>query len=359
MDSEMRIVVVADDITGAAELAGIAFSHGLSVCFACGNTMTVTHSVTVIATDTRSMTEVEAVAETRAVAARLASQAVPFLLFKKTDSALRGHVVAELGALMAVTGLSHAVYLPANPSKGRIIRQGVYYINGEAIDQTDFRFDPEFPARSAMMTERFPEAATLGITMPDATQASDIQEAVDQADADTILAGGGDLFEALIKKLMGDGVSPITNTPTLPSALPLLLLCGSTQSKVPAGMTTAAMPLKVYNGDDDLKAWLSDAATKYEQYGKLALSIPHHHRTGRDVAVRMRRLMATMARSLVERKMPARLVIEGGATAFATLRLLGWQQFSVSAQLARGVVELLTPQGVSVVLKPGSYPWQL
>ena len=40
---------------------------------------------------------------------------------------MRGHVVAELRALMEATGYRRAVYLPANPSKGRIIRGGEYY----------------------------------------------------------------------------------------------------------------------------------------------------------------------------------------------------------------------------------------
>jgi len=139
------MIVIADDITGAAEMAGIAHEAGYDVRLVCGGD-TATSGTTIIATDTRSMTEDEAIAETRRITAHFSS-AKPdssfFIfhssLFKKTDSALRGHVVAELKTLMETMGYQRAVYLPANPSKGRIIKDGVYYINGTPIDQTDKR----------------------------------------------------------------------------------------------------------------------------------------------------------------------------------------------------------------------------
>ncbi len=110
------MIVIADDITGAAEIAGIAFEKGRQVRLlcstsVCGDTIAAEETV-VIATDTRSMTEEDAAAEIR----RQTSHLSP--LFKKTDSALRGHVVAELTALMETTGFKRVVYLPANPSKG-------------------------------------------------------------------------------------------------------------------------------------------------------------------------------------------------------------------------------------------------
>ena len=121
------MIVIADDITGAAEIAGIAHAAGQQARLLCAAGPLYCDSVavtTVIATDTRSMSETEAVAETRRIASALTSHLSPLTshLFKKTDSALRGHVVAELTALMDVTGYQRAVYLPANPSKGRIIR---------------------------------------------------------------------------------------------------------------------------------------------------------------------------------------------------------------------------------------------
>ena len=161
------MIVIADDITGAAEIAGIAFSHGADVRLVCSSSVSccnvATDGTTVIATDTRSMSEAEAIAETHRIASALSHQ--PSAIFKKTDSALRGHVVAELQALMEATGALRCVYLPANPSKGRTIRNGVYYINNVPIHETDFSFDPEFPAKTSVLRERFPDAEAKGIIM--------------------------------------------------------------------------------------------------------------------------------------------------------------------------------------------------
>ena len=70
------MIVIADDITGAAEIAGIAFARGAEVRLVCGpvcgcDTATPQTGVTtVIATDTRSMSEAEAIAETKRIASR-------------------------------------------------------------------------------------------------------------------------------------------------------------------------------------------------------------------------------------------------------------------------------------------------
>ena len=69
-NDEPHVLVIADDITGAAEMAGIAFSQGQQVRLVCGSPLCCNHvaaQTTVIATDTRSMSETEAVAETQKV----------------------------------------------------------------------------------------------------------------------------------------------------------------------------------------------------------------------------------------------------------------------------------------------------
>ena len=357
------MIVIADDITGAAEIAGIAFARGAEVRLVCGSVCGVgnaTHLTTIIATDTRSMSEEEAVAETRRIASHLSP--LSSHLFKKTDSALRGHVVAELTPLMEVTGYKRAVYLPANPSKGRIIRNGVYYINNVPIHETDFSFDPEFPARTSVLRERFPDAESKGIIIPDAESEEDIHNVISTYnDGKTIFAGAADLFSGMI--CMGCGRCSLFESVALQS----LILCGSTQSKaLDLGIPVAPMPQEIYDGSDDLSLW---DTTAYEQeQHSLILTIPHTHRTGKEVAVHLRTMMAEMTKQLVTRHCPEHLVIEGGATAWATLQALGWTEFTITAQLAPGVVQMKvtnachtqtfrSENGTLVTLKPGSYPW--
>lgn len=380
------MIVIADDITGAAEMAGIAHQHGLTVRLSIAGSLCCDYiaaertDMLVIATDTRSMTEEEAVNETRRIVSSLPQQggAKGGSLFKKTDSALRGHVVAELSALMQATGYQRAVYLPANPSKGRIIRNGCYYIKevrGEKsevrevpIHETAFSYDPEFPAKTSVLKERFPDAEAHHILMPDAETTADIQQIVTaNNNPDTLMAGAADLFETYLdvrgKRLEVRDMSESKNYP-LPSPLsPLtskstLFLCGSTQSKpLDLGFPVTPMPLAIYDGSEDIAPWLKEAEKLYEQQGSLMITIPHHHRTGKEVAIHLRETTARLIHHLVEKRLPQQLIIEGGASAFATLQHLGWNELEMVCQIAPGVIKTKAPNGTFVIMKPGSYPW--
>ena len=269
------MIVIADDITGAAEIAGIAFACGEDVRLVCGcDTATYsTNETTVIATDTRSMSETEAVAETRYIASSIIHH--PSSIFKKTDSALRGHVVAELLTLMQAMGYERVVYLPANPSKGRIIRNGTYYINNVPICETDFSFDPEFPARTSVLKERFPDVESKGIIMPDAESEEDIHNVISTYnDGKAIFAGAADLFNGMIGMKCGRIKKSITHhTSAISHQTSTLILCGSTQSKaLDLGITVAPMPQEIYDGSDDIGLWDVSAYSKQH-----SLSLLSHH----------------------------------------------------------------------------------
>ena len=351
------MIVIADDITGAAEIAGIAFSKGQEVRLLCSSPVNcdsvAVNGITVIATDTRSMSEAEAVAETRHLVRPLFLEGDGGrFLFKKTDSALRGHVVAELTALMESTGYQRAVYLPANPTKGRVIKNGLYYINKVPIHETAFSYDPEFPAKTSVLKERFPDAEANGIIMPDAESMDDIRNIIGlYNDGKTLFAGAADLFSALLEMTPNDTPHP-SSIIHHPSSI---ILCGSTQSKpLDWDIPIAPMPRDIYDGNEDICLWDTSA---YEKQHSLILTMPYTHRTGKAAAVHLRTMMARKTKELITYHRPDHLIIEGGATAWATLQTLGWSQFQIVNQIAPGVVQMRAENGTYITLKPGSYPW--
>ena len=370
------MIVIADDITGAAEIAGIAFEHGQKVRLVCGcagySNEVASDETLVIATDMRSMTEAEAAEETRRIATHLSPLTTS--LFKKTDSALRGHVIAELTALMQIAGYQRTVYCPANPSKGRIIRGGIYYIDQTPIDRTDFSFDPEFPATTAALKERFPEMASKGIIMPDAISQNDLFSIVRlYDDGNTLFAGAADLFKMTLPKTTKQA-TPQQQSEEFGEG-PVLILCGSTQSRpLDLGIPILPMPREVYDGEQGADYWLAQYTTSLPQQEvageglSLILTIPYTHRTGKEAAVHLRTVMAEMAKHIINEHftpLPHKegaseglhLIIEGGATAWATLQALGWNEFKIERQVAPGVVQMRAANGTLVTLKPGSYPW--
>lgn len=355
------IIVIADDITGAAEMAGVAFDYGLKVRLVLGLDEGLPNAdVVVVATNTRSMSAAQAAVVTKEVMSRLfmhGAESVPRLeLFKKTDSALRGHVMEELEAILACGPYKKAVFLPANPSRGRIIRDGKYYCGDVPISKTDFAFDPEFPARTDSMRARFPDAERLGVSMPDASSADDVEAVVSNCSPDTLLAGAADFFEALLVH-RGHSRKKTHSSMTL-DADHTLVVAGSTQSQpCQLGLPVEMMPREVYDGGAGATEWIQKILPAYLHSPRMVLAIPFRHLTGKAVAVRLRQTMADVVRAMVEAYPPTTLVLEGGATAFCCLESLSWCQFAIAEVYAPGVIRMVTPQSVSIILKPGSYPW--
>ncbi len=371
-------------------MAGIGYRFGLKVGFLTevGGKLPEC-DLLVLATDTRSMNEQEAVAETRHVVRELSGRGVR-TFFKKTDSALRGHIVAELQAFLQETGYTRALLMPQNPSKGRIVKQGIYYINGQPLHETSFAYDPEFPADSSVVTERlkgvqYLHESSVMPTVGSADGASSLPVYVADADSemqvtfqlmrhaktDVLLAGGADLFTAYLR-LVYMGKDSQLKTPDqrvfegLPSGR-ALIVCGSTQSTplelLPYvqrySIHTEKMPDEVFEGEASPVEWESRLKELYCQRHALILAIGHPSKGGKEFALRLRAEMADTVTRLVHAKVPDELVIEGGATAFAVLKQLGWTRFDVSDEVNPGVVRMLWKgeQPVHVTLKPGSYSW--
>lgn len=111
------LVVIADDFTGAAEMGGIALRFGLhaevQTELSLGSSKP---DVLVLDTNTRSGSSADAVRAIEEAVTALRDHSVE-LLFKKTDSVLRGHVREELAALLSCLPARTILLVPANPSR--------------------------------------------------------------------------------------------------------------------------------------------------------------------------------------------------------------------------------------------------
>lgn len=365
------IAVIADDVTGAAELAGVALRNSLDVQFITEiNSGLPDTDVLVIATDTRSSGRQEAVDTVRHIAGYL-NERNDITVFKKTDSVLRGHVMAELEELAACMGYGLTILLPQNPSKGRIISKGKYYIDGTPLQETSFCYDPEFPATTpdvediaegsvSMSVSGRPQQARVNIG--DASDLNELRIQVGKVDKNCLVAGGADTFNLFInrpdikRKKHAGTAAGINSGKTL-------VICGSTQSKSLITMpffkrcssAEEGMPLDVFHGNP-ADIWLDTLYRSYAGHQALIIKIGHEATGGKEYAIRLRNLMSAAAAGLMEREKPRLLVIEGGATAFAVLKALQWNMFNVKKELAPGVV-CLTYGDTDIILKPGSYPW--
>lgn len=368
----MPILVLADDITGAAEMAGLAHSMGCSVAFTTAiEQIPLDAEVTVVATDTRSMGREEAVAFTRSLVEQLRALP-PMPIFKKCDSALRGHLIAEAEELFAL-GCRRALILAANPSKGRCVEGGIYRIGGVPIAETVFRTDPEFPATTSEVVALLGEGVhylradeplpDVGICIGESRSEKEVATQVARIDAQTLLIGAADAFRAL---LWQRGFRPVAH-PAFEGlgAHRTLIALGSTVrhdlSQEPFfrrnRVACCPMPDEVFGGASP-EGWIAECRAAMNGAESLLLRIPQAVKVDGSKALHLRGAMAETVASLIHTLHPEEVVIEGGASAFAILAVLGWADFTVVNEIAPGVVRLRhTATDTCLTFKPGSYPW--
>ena len=108
------IGVIADDLTGAAELGAVGLRHGLRAEIVRSGKPGGAADLVCVDTDSRSCPPAEA-AKRAAAAAKLLHGAGAKWIYKMVDSVLRGNVTAEVEAVMLQLDFNRALLLPAIP----------------------------------------------------------------------------------------------------------------------------------------------------------------------------------------------------------------------------------------------------
>jgi uncharacterized protein YgbK (DUF1537 family) len=131
-----QIVIIADDLTGAADAGAYFGQVGLVTMVALTPdrraAVTPPSNVLVVTTESRHLARDEAIIQVRRAAGQVAAECQASWVYKKIDSTLRGHPEAELAAVMDTLGLDQALVAPAFPSQGRTTRDGQQRVNGNA-----------------------------------------------------------------------------------------------------------------------------------------------------------------------------------------------------------------------------------
>jgi len=143
-----RLVIVADDLTGAADTGACFASAGFATVIPLSDTVIPNADVVVLSTDSRDMSASDAAQAVTAAMARMTSArrggskrgsgADAVLFYKKIDSALRGHPREELLAAIEATGARRTLVAPAFPAEGRTTVGGRQHIDGVPVESSEF-----------------------------------------------------------------------------------------------------------------------------------------------------------------------------------------------------------------------------
>lgn len=379
------IAVLADDLTGAAEVAGVGLRYGLEVEVQTEVDADCGAGLVVVDTDTRWRGAREAAAEVEKAMGGLERIGAEWI-YKKVDSVLRGPVLAELEAALACSGRKRVLLVPANPSLGRQIRGGRYFIDGKPIDETGFADDPEYPARSSDVRELLGASGSaevsvvgvgqglpsVGIVVGETSGREDLVRWAEVCDERTLAAGGAEFFAALLEArgyTLKSGADAAREYPSSGGAAMFVCTSASPNSREAVevarghGMHVATMPSELLNveagGEELLQRWADDAAAALRRDGVVIAAIGEAGVGSAALARRLCGHTAALVEDVLARISVPELYIEGGATASATVRRLGWKRLAACGEVGAGVVRMrvLQARGQYVTIKPGSYRW--
>lgn len=358
------IAVIADDFTGAAEIAGISLRYGLTVELYTGNVTATDADVLIVSTDSRSLNKQAALNVTEQRLKEVL-QLHPVFIYKKIDSVLRGYVLDELRLQMQLQNKTKAIVLPANPSLSRTISNGQYFVQGKPISETGFATDPEFPATSSFIKELLnddaievlphsPAMPSAGIVVAEATTKTDVEAWAAKVDNETVLAGAGDFYTALLQQRYQQQPQSV-----LQLQMPFLYVCATAydQSLQYIQQVQEELRLVNYIGERELQygdAFVDRCTDMLQQKQKAIIAFDAARLPDSSTAIILRTKMAELVAAIVATEKPAELFIEGGSTATAILEALNIHQLTPVHELTRGVVRMKAGD-LFITVKPGSY----
>lgn len=147
----IKLLIIADDFTGALD-TGVQFAADGAATYVMVNSeidytkIASNVEVLVIDTETRHLDKIAAYQKIFSIVHDASKIGIPYI-YKKTDSALRGNIGAELAAALKASGERHIHFVPAFPKMGRTTVKGIHYVNEIPVSESAFGRDPFEPVR--------------------------------------------------------------------------------------------------------------------------------------------------------------------------------------------------------------------
>jgi D-threonate/D-erythronate kinase len=384
------IGVIADDLTGAAELGAVGKRRGLKAEILLGYGIDAAAELVCIDTDSRSCAPAEA-ARRAATAADFLRKSGATFIYKKVDSVLRGQVRPEIEGILQALGLKLALLMPANPSLGRTIHGGQYSVRGQLLHETEFARDPENPRRTSDVLELLRPSSAVpafvrrsteplpaqGIIIGEIETTDDLRRWAERSRdgrssaPGPLLAGGAEFFNALLTEFgCGSAASLMDNQRANPSSHELFV-CGSTSESSRAFVQLArAQGTPVFSLPEPLAAGAPFTPAMVEANARKAIAaarsaprvilnvgLPPVSEAG--LAKRLAMHLAQVAERVLRETPVDDVYAEGGATALELVRRMAWTRLTVLRGLALGVatLDVGTSSGLRLTIKPGTYVW--
>lgn len=377
----IQLLVIADDFTGALD-TGIQFQakdtrvligpdswKDMAALAGCAQ-------VLIADAETRHMAPEEAFRTVSAFVKEAVRLGIP-RVYKKTDSALRGNVGAELAAALEASGLKRLHFVPAFPSMGRTTVGGIHRIDGVPVAESTFRDDPFNPVTCSSvadilksqtevpvaLVEKGGVGADAGILVYDAETDEDLQRIARTlaGDAELHLLAGCAGFASVLPELLD---LEREEAPSFRRGEGFFFLCGSVNRATVRQVEYAAergfRVLSLSNSQKLNPAW-SDGGIGNHALSQLFFHIPESYPVivesfsdreavpfrdfaaerglgAEDIRVSVSDSMGRLLKALLDLGLRRTFMVTGGDTLLAFMRAIGSAQLEPVTELLPGVV---------------------
>jgi uncharacterized protein YgbK (DUF1537 family) len=377
MTDRPRVLIIADDLTGAMDAAGPFATCGLATWVAavpedCDPSRFARATVVSVNTESRHLSPEDAARRVEAAWEQVGGETFEVVV-KKIDSTLRGNPVAETHALQRLSGRTRLVVAPAFPAQGRVVRDGAVFVHGVPLADTGFARDALSPSLAIPLVKAFEPADGVGkarVCSPRALASGDAAEGsvavVDAATdedlaivatavlphcADALLVGSAGLTSALAQALAVPGAVP--EPPAVFGRIVFVVGSRAPASREQALALTSegARLLEAVNGRLHKEPILSPGADV------LLMSVPDKQGQEGDAA-EVANMLARHAMRLLGAGNAQAIVATGGDTAVACLRASGNPALAVGGELMPGIAYarlMIGTRPVWLVTKAGGF----
>lgn len=167
MSKNIFFGAIADDFTGASDLAALLARSGAPVSLRLGTKgmadPTPHSAFEIIALKSRTIARDEAIGQSLGALQWLKSHGAERFFFKYCstfDSTAEGNIGPVSEAIMAALGESQTLYAPSFPQNGRTVYQGTMFVNGIRLDESPMRNHPLTPMRDGNIARHLQAQST-------------------------------------------------------------------------------------------------------------------------------------------------------------------------------------------------------
>lgn len=397
----MLIGAVADDFTGATDLATTLRSRGMTAAVVIEDrevdaARLANLDAVVVALKSRTASVDSAVADSLGALERVIGWGAERVYFKYCstfDSTDRGNIGPVLDAFRDRLGVDRTVVVPAFPANGRTVEKGMLYVNGDLLENSSMRHHPLTPMTKSRLRDILaPQtdatiteiplhtvragATALATAIADAPSGYLVVDATEDGDLRTIAAAAAGL--RLLSGGAGLAIGIDAPEAPAPEEFPTysarrLVVCGSASAATRAQIASAAVSQPVRKVDvtravadpttearaiaDWVRSLPTDSIPVVYSVGELSDVLPG--KPGEVAAEAVEAVLSDVVALLVTDGSVDRVIVAGGETSGAVVKKLGVALLTIGPQLAPGVcwsaAETAEGRPVALVLKSGNF----